>query len=202
MEKVQVEEKKSGDPQKIIIEETSQQSRISSEQLQESLKTINEEALQLSEFILQETKLIRELCLLLKQVLKQLNMSFGLPATIFPSEARTQRVILNQEAHLILINDKNEVTSKPLEDCPPQVIFNIVSSIVPEMGRSLASYRKKVSSRVSLFDRMNQELRNLRNILVGESKPEDGSRHADDAVRKALLTQPEGRSEGSPERGS
>lgn len=192
MEKVQVEEKNVVDPNATTKEETAQQAKDTPDQMQESLKTINEEALQLSEFVWQENKLIKELCLQLKQVLKQLSMSFGLPPTVFPVNGRTQRIILNEEAHLVLINEKNEVTSKALEDLPPQVIFDVVSLVVPELGKSLTSFRRKICNRVSLFDRVNQELKNLSNVFLTDSRPEGGNKPTNDAVKKALLSQHEG----------
>lgn len=156
-------------------------------QMQESLKVLSEETLQLSEFLWQEEKLVKEMCALLKLVLKRLGLSFNLPANIFPQAEKMQKIILNDEAHLILINDQNEVRSRALEDYPPQVIFNVVSFIIPELGRSLTFYRKRISVRIGLFERVNQELRKIRSIFESNPKKlEDGSGPVDDGVKKAL----------------
>lgn len=170
MQKAEVEEKSSENSHRIIKVETHISHQPSSDQIEKILKIISEEAMQLSEFLLQEEKLIRELCVILKQVLKQLNMSFNLSANIFPQAPKTQEIILNAEAHLIFIGNENEVKSKALEDYPPQVILNIASFIIPELGKSLTSYRKEVSSRIGIFDRINHELRNLRKILANRPK--------------------------------
>lgn len=199
MEKAQVEEKNSENSQKTITGETpSPPNQSLSDQIQESLKVINEEALQLSEFLWQEEKLIKELCDALKQVLKQLNMSFNLPPSVFPQTEKIQQIILNDEAHLIFINDKNEVKSKALEDSPPHIIFNIASFIIPELSKSLTSYRKKIGLRISLFERINQELRNVRNIFASRPKKleEDKPSPVDNGVKKALLAQQKGSNEG------
>ena len=98
---------------------------------------------------------------------------------------------MNDEAHLILINDQNEVRSKALEDYPPQVVFNVVSFVVPELSRSLTSYRKRISLRISLFDRVNQELRNLRNIFADSPRKMGESNPVDDGVKKALQSKKE-----------
>jgi len=190
LEKAEVEQKSSDDSQKIITEESPPNPNQSSrDQMQESLKILSEETLQLSEFLWQEEKLIKELCALLKLVLKQLNLSFNLPANILPHTETVKRIILNDEAHLILINDQNEVRSKALEDYPRHVVFNVVSFVVPELGLSLTSFRKRISLRISLFDRVNQELRKIRNIFAdGSKKAEDGS-PIGDGVKKALLAQ-------------
>jgi len=161
-----------------------------SEQMQESLKILSEETLQLSELIWQEAKLAREFCALLKQVLKQLNMSFNLPVNSFPQGGKLQQAILNPEGHLILINDKNEVESKAMESFPSDVVFNLVSFIIPELGKSLSLHRQKMNVRVELFDRVNRELRNLRNMSDSRSnKLDDGNNHVEDGIRKTLLNQ-------------
>jgi len=197
LEKVEVEEKSSENSQGISGGETLPSYQTSGDPMQESLKVIKEETLQLSEFLWQEEKLIKELCVLLKHVLKQLNMSFNLPATVFPQTEKTQRIILNDEAHLILINDKNEVKSKALEDFPPHVIFNIASFIIPELSKSLASYRKKISLRVGFFERINQELRNIRNIFANRPKKleEDRPASIENGVKEALSAQQKGPNE-------
>lgn len=187
MENVEVEKKSSENSKKTIKGEISPY-RPSSDQIQESLRIINEETLQLSEFLLQEEKLIKELCVLLKQVLRRLSASFNLPSNIFPQTWKTQRIILNDEAHLIFINSENKVKSKALEDFPPQVILNVVSFIIPELSKSLTSYRKRISLRIGLFDRINQELRNIRSIFASHPKKlEENMNPLNNGVKKAIL---------------
>ena len=193
MEKVEVEQKSGENSQPLVLADTSPEtSQTLNEQMQESLKVLSEETLQLSELIWQESKLTREFCALLKQVLKQLNMSFNLPVDIFPKGAKLQQVILNSEAHLILINDKNEVESKALEDYPSDVVFNLVSFIIPELGKSLGLHRQKISVRIDFFDRVNRELRNLRNMSDNcPGKTDEGTSRVENGIRKTLLDQKE-----------
>lgn len=184
-----VEQKSSGNSQPLILAEppTGASSALS-EQMQESLRVLSEETLQLSELIWQEAKLTREFCALLKQVLRQLNMSFNLPVNIFSEGRKLQQVILNPEAHLILINDKNEVESKALEDYSPNIIYNLVSFIIPELAKSLALNRQRLNVRIELFDKVNRELRNLRNMSDSRSNgSEDGYTHVEDGIKKSLL---------------
>jgi len=191
LEKVEVEQKGSENSQPLILAENPPEAAPQlNEQTQEYLKVLSEETLQLSELIWQESKLTREFCALLKQVLKQLNMSFNLPVNIFSQGAKLRQVILNSEAHLILINDKNEVESKALEDYPSAVVFNLVSFIIPELGKSLSLYRQRISVRIEFFDRVNRELRNLRNMSENRSsKLENDNDKIEDGVRKTLLNQ-------------
>ena len=185
-----VEQKSSESSQPLVLAETSEPSRALNDQMQESLKVLSEETLQLSELIWQEAKLTKEFCAVLKQVLKQLKISFNLPVNILAQGQRIQQAILNSEAHMILINDKNEVESRALEDYPPDVISNMISHIVPELSKSLTAYRQKIAMRIDLFDRVNRELRNLRNMSDNRSdKNEEGSGPVEDGVKKTLMNQ-------------
>ena len=188
LERVEVE-KKAENSQRMIKGETSPHSyQPSSDQIRESLRIINEETLQLTEFLLQEDKLVKELCVLLKQVLKQLNISFKIPSKVFPQAWNSQWIILNDEAHLVFVDNENEVKSKALEDCPPQVILNVALFIIPELSKSLTSYRKKISSRIDIFDRINQELRNIRNAVANRpNKLEEYINPASNRVKKGAI---------------
>jgi len=189
LEKAQVEEKNSGNSQKTAAEEivpTSNQA--SNEQLEETLRVITEETLQLSEVLWQEEKLIKEFCVLLRKVLRQLNLSVNIPTHVFPQTERIQKIILNEEAHLISINDRNEVQSKVLEDFPPQIVYKIALFTIPELSKSFASHRKETNARIGLFERINQELRNFHNIFSNRpKKPEEDASTVDNGVKKALL---------------
>ncbi len=185
-----VEQKSSESSQPLVLAETMEPSRVLNDQMQESLKVLSEETLQLSELIWQEAKLTKEFCAVLKQVLKQLKISFNLPVNLLANGQRLQQAILNSEAHLILINDKNEVESRALEDYPPDVISNMISHIVPELSKSLTLYRQKIAMRIDLFDRVNRELRNLRNMSDNRSdKNEEGSGPVEDGIKKTLMNQ-------------
>jgi hypothetical protein len=185
-----VEQKSSESSQPLVLAETAELSRALNDKMQESLKVLSEETLQLSELIWQEAKLTKEFCAVLKQVLKQLKISFNLPVNILAQGQRIQQAILNSEAHMILINDKNEVESRALEDYPPDVISNMISHIVPELSKSLTAYRQKIAMRIDLFDRVNRELRNLRNMSDNRSdKNEEGSGPVEDGIKKTLMNQ-------------
>jgi hypothetical protein len=191
LEKVEVENKNGANSQPLVLTETGQgPASIINGQMQESLKVLSEETLQLSELIWQQAKLIREFCALLKQVLRQLNMSFNLPVSTFPESRKLQQIILNSEAHLLLINDRNEVDSKALEEYSPDIVFNLVSFIIPELSKSLTLYRQKINVKIELFDQVNRELRNLRNMSDSRSdKHEENNSPVDDGVKKTLMEQ-------------
>ena len=94
----------------VLDEKEIEKSKIEIEQkLQEILRSISEETLQLSEFLMEENNMVKELCLSLKQILKKLNVSFNIPPQDLPLKKKIKKVILNEEGHLILVHEKGEV---------------------------------------------------------------------------------------------
>jgi hypothetical protein len=166
------------------------------QKFEELLRVIREETLQLSEFLIEEKRLIHELCVLLKLTLKQLNASFRVSAKMIPLSEGIKHVILNEEGHLILVNDKGEVSSKALEDYPPEVILNVLWVVLPELSEMIVSYRKRISFRVNIFEKISREFKNLHKIFskreegqAGESSGEVSEDEAQkDGVRQSLLS--------------
>lgn len=138
----------------------------------ESLRVINEETLQLSEFLIEDKNLARELCRLIKPVLKHLNQSFAIPSRTIPNSKKSDQIILNEDGHLIFADEKGKVNSKPLDKYPSEIILIVFLNIIPKLGRLLRFYRKKVGMRVNLFEKIYRELDNAnRAFSNSEAKP-------------------------------
>jgi hypothetical protein len=158
------------------------------QKLQELLKIIGEETLQLSEFLMEEDKLIKELCNSLKQILKKLNVSFNIPSKDIPIKAKVKRVILNEECHLILVYEKGEVHSAFLAEYPPEIVMATLLVIMPELAKVIMLYRKKISARVSFFGRIKKELKNVVKAIVGGVE-EEIEKESMDVVEDSLKTE-------------
>jgi hypothetical protein len=165
-----------------------EKSKVEIEQkLQELLKSINEETLQLSEFLMGESKLMKELCISLRQILKKLNVSFNIPPQDLPLPKRVKKVILNEEGHLILVYEKDEVNSAFLAEYPPEIVMAALWIIMPELAKVVMLYRKKISTRVNFFAKVKKELKSVAKAIVGKevaSETEDGQ--AIDAVQEPV----------------
>ncbi|MGB9853811.1 MAG: hypothetical protein ACPLRY_03270 [Candidatus Bathyarchaeales archaeon] len=159
------------------------------QKLQELLKIISEETLQLSEFLMEEDKLIKELCNSLKQVLKKLNVSFNIPLKDMPIKAKVKRVILNEECHLILVYEKGEVHSAFLAEYPPEIVMATLLVIMPELAKVIMLYRKKISARVSFFGRIKKELKNVVKAIVGGVEDVEVEKESMDVVEDSLKTE-------------
>lgn len=152
--------------------------------LQELLKMISEETLQLSEFLMEEKNLASELCDLLRQILKRLKISFTIPAKILSISVKPKQVIVNEEGHLILVFEKDKVSSKRLEEYPPEIIMEVLWNILPQLGKSIELYRKKISTRVSFFEKVKKELKTL--FKAFSSTEAENKAEVEDTVRQSL----------------
>ncbi|HVP40822.1 MAG TPA: hypothetical protein VMS95_02585 [Candidatus Krumholzibacteriaceae bacterium] len=140
----------------------------------ELLTTISEETIQLSEFLVEEKKLIQELCMFLRHILKRLSMTFNIPLKAVPElQAKAKKIVLNKEGHLIVMYEKDKVNSRVLEDYPPEIVLSVIWNVIPELEKSIKTYRKKISERVGIFERIRKELKNIHRVFSSSSK--DGS---------------------------
>ena len=156
------------------------------QKLQELLKSISEETLQLSEFLMEEDRLVKELCTSMKQILKKLNVSFNIPPREIPLKAKVKKVILNEECHLILVYEKGEVHSAFLAEYPPEIVMATLLVVMPELAEVIMLYRKKISTRVSFFARIRKELKNVVKAILGSKEPEAAEKESMDAVKGLL----------------
>lgn len=161
------------------------------EKFLDSLKVINEEILQLSEFLIEDKKLAQEVCRFLRQVLKHLNLSFVIPSRAIPIFKKIDQIILNEEGHLIFVYEKNKVDSKALEEYPPEIILIVFLNIIPKLGKLLRLYRKRVGMRVNFFEKIYRELENVSRVFVASNQRPEASlreRVEKDGVKKALFS--------------
>ncbi|HML02028.1 MAG TPA: hypothetical protein VK487_01505 [Candidatus Bathyarchaeia archaeon] len=137
----------------------------------ELLTTISEETLQLSEFLLEEKKLVQELCMFLRHILRRLNMTFNIPLKAIPElREKAKRVVLNKEGHLIVMYERDKVNSKVLEDYSPEIVLSVIWNVIPELERSIKTYRKRISERVSIFERIKKELKNIQKVFSSSNR--------------------------------
>jgi len=157
----------------------------------DSLKAINEDTLQLSEFLIEDKKLAQELCRLLRQVLKYLDLSFVIPTRAIPLFKKTEQIILNEEGHLIFVYEKNKISSKALEEYSPEIILIVLLNIIPKLGKLLRLYRKRVGMRVNFFEKIYRELENVSRVFVTSNQRLEASlreRVEEDGVKKTLFS--------------
>jgi hypothetical protein len=129
------------------------------QKLQEFLKDISEETLQLREFLTEENRLMNELCVPIKQIMKKLSISFDIPPRNIRANKNIKRVILNQEGHLTFYREKGEARSAFLAEYPPEIVIAVLWTVMPKLAKVVATYRKKIRSRINLFKKLKTELK-------------------------------------------
>jgi len=175
----------------VLDEKEIEKSKAEIEQkLQEVLKSINEETLQLSEFLVEENKMMEDLCLSLKQILKKLNISFSIPPQGIPFQKKIKKVILNEEGHLILVHEKGDVNSGFLAEYPPEIVMAVLWIVMPELAKVVMLYRKKISTRVNFFGKVKKELKDVVKAIAGKEGASDSSddEQSMDAVKESLTS--------------
>jgi hypothetical protein len=172
-----------------LDEKEIEKSKVEMEQkLQELLNGINEETLQLSEFLMEENKMVDELCMSLKQILKKLNVSFNIPSQDIPLRKKMKKVILNEEGHLIIVYEKDEVHSAFLAEYPPEIVMAVLWVVIPEIAKVIMLYRKKISTRVNFFGKIKKELKGVVKAIVGakETTSEASEEQTMDVVKESI----------------
>jgi len=154
---VQLSSKNEADESEIEVEQ----------KLQQLLKDISEETLQLREFLTEENRLMNELCVSIKQIMKKLGVSFDIPPRNIRVNKKIKRVILNEEGHLTFYHEKDEAHSAFLAEYPPEIVIAVLWTVMPKLAKVVTTYRKKIRSRISLFKKLKTELKTIAKAVVG-----------------------------------
>jgi hypothetical protein len=152
----------------------------------ELLRTMGEECLQLSEFLIEERRLTKELCDLLSEILRNLKISFKIPSEYVQSLGRARQIELNSQGHLIIVRENGRVDSKLLEDYPPNVIVSILWLVIPSLEKEIKVYRKKIGRRVNLLEKMKHELKNIKKAF-SSNREESFRSGGDGRVQRPLI---------------
>jgi len=149
-------------------EEEVDESEIEVEQkLQQLLKDISEETLKLSELLTEENRLMNELCVSIKHIMKKLGVSFDIPPSNIRASKNIKRVILNEEGHLTFFYEKGEAHSAFLAEYPPEIVIAVLWVVMPKLAKVVITYRKKIRTRISLFRKLKNELKTIAKAVVG-----------------------------------
>lgn len=158
----------SGNSGEVLVKKGEDKQEIEVDQrLQELLKCISEETLQLRGFLTEENRLMNELCLSIKQIMKKLRVSFSIPPQNIQVKKKAKRVILKGDGHLMLVYEKGEVHSAFLAEYPPGVVMTVLWVVIPKLAEVVAEYRKKVSKRIGFFRKLKKELKSIAKAVGG-----------------------------------
>jgi hypothetical protein len=126
------------------------------------LKDINSDSKRLGELLIQENTLIKDTCSCLTKILAHLNLAVILPRIPAPSFREYRQVILNSQGHLITVKKDDFVESKLLERYPVETILLVVWAVIPRIKEIVNTYTRQVSTRLDLFERIDEELKHVK----------------------------------------
>ena len=146
---------------------------MTSPRLQDLLNEIGEESLHLREFMMEESRLMNELSLAIKTLMKRLRVSFAIPPENIPVRKHVTKIVLNEDGYLKLYSEKNELCSLFLAEYPPRIVMTILRVVMPKLVEVVKLYRERVSRRVGFFRQLKKELGSITSIVKGSKKGGD-----------------------------
>jgi hypothetical protein len=147
------------------------------QKLTEILQNMNSETSQLNEAVTQESRIIEEVCLSLKEVLTKLHVSFNIPPQDIPSDRGTKKAVLDEECKLTFTYGNDEKQTAFLAEYSPHLVMTVLWDVIPELAKAVTIYRKRMSARTNFFTKVKQELRAAAKSITGvndtPSKPHE-----------------------------
>jgi len=134
--------------------------------LPELFQSIHEGAQMLVDSREKDSMLSRELCASLVAYTKWLGSSLELAPESIPELYGAERISLSTEGELVVTMESN-VSSKPLEEYPSEVVMTVVLDALPQLQSAIRGQVQRLDERISLFDRITRELRDLPTALDG-----------------------------------
>jgi hypothetical protein len=158
----------------LFFERSSEEEDVmTSPRLQDLLNEIGEESLHLREFMMEENRLMNELSVAIKTLMKRLRVSFAIPPENIPVRKHVTKIVLNEDGYLILYSEKNELCSWFLAEYPPRIVMTILRVVMPKLVEVVKLYRERVSRRVGFFRQLKKELGSITSLVKGSKKGSD-----------------------------
>ncbi|MHB8567133.1 MAG: hypothetical protein ACYC7D_11450 [Nitrososphaerales archaeon] len=158
-----------------------------------SIKSLQEESLQISELTEMERTYGAEVITSLKQVIEPLNVSYHVkPGSISKADSTLSDVILTPQGVVCLIHNNGTVNSKTLESLQSETLVKILAEIIPEVRSLLVDKRQKISGRVGMLEKVAREFRKVASTLPTRQRsldhqlPAREKQPSSDALKAAL----------------
>jgi hypothetical protein len=156
-----------------------------------SIKSLQDDALQLSELNEMEKSYSQEVIAFLKQLIEPLGASYHIkPQSVSRSDSSLQDVILTPQGIVFLMYSTGQTQSRPLENLQTETLVRILMEVMPSIKTLLADRRAKMTGRVGMLEKMTREFRKV--TVVPLKKPAAGQaqpRASQDAMKSQLTGQ-------------
>ena len=129
--------------------------------LSELLPSIRESAQALVESKAEDARLSRELCDALTAYTEWLDLTLELPPETIPEFYNVEKMFLSPKGRLVVVDRQGRVRSKALKEHPTEIVLTVVWNTLPKLQSKIERYADRLSERIELLGRINQELKNL-----------------------------------------
>ena len=168
---IQLPEANNGNVQEAKVGQQNEQ------KMQELLQSMNEESAKLSGYLAEENKIMIDLCNSLVQVTKKLHVSFDIPPRDLSLQRNTRKALLSEEGYLKIQYDE-DTHSAFLAEYSSEVVMTVLWVVVPELTKAISVYRKRANSRISFFEGLKKELKNIARAIVSDKTENAASNDA------------------------
>lgn len=136
-----------------------------------SIKTLQEESVQISELSEMERTYGIEVISSLKQIIEPLGVSFHIkPASVSKADSTLSDVVLTPQGVVCLIHTNGTMNSRALESLQSETLVRILTEIIPEIRSLLLEKRQKTSGRVGMLEKVAREFRKVASALPSRQR--------------------------------
>ena len=136
-----------------------------------SIKSLQEESLQISELTEMERNYVMEVITYAKQLIEPTGLSFHIkPSSISKSDSSLTDVVLTSQGYVCLMYNGGLVSSRSLESLQTETLVKILLEVLPELKALFGEKREKLSARVGMLEKMAREFRKI--AVVPSSVPQ------------------------------
>ncbi len=156
------------------------------EKVQEMLRQMQEEAMQISELTLMQKDYISEISTYIKRVLIMLPYSIEVAMATLGNRGRKGKAFLNKNAHVIMTSDGDEATSTPLAELEPDLSMAVLTDAMPKIEEGLRLKRERMQDETTRLEQLAIQMESVYQTLQEDrASTEDPERKLKKTVMKA-----------------
>ncbi len=157
------------------------------EKVQEMLRQMQEEAMQISELTLMQKDYISEISTYIKRVLIMLPYSIEIAMTTLGNKGKKGKVFLNRNAHVIMTSDSDEATSTPLTELEPEHSMAVLSDAMPKIEEGLRVKRERMQDETTRLEQLAIQMESVYQTLQEDRASTEGS---ETKLKKTVMNAP------------
>ncbi len=136
-----------------------------SEKVQEMIRRMQEEAMQISELTLMQKDYISEVSTYIKSILILLPHSIQVSLATVGSKSSKAKAFLNKEAHVIITSEDAEATSTPLTEMEPDISMAVLADAMPKIETGLKIKRQRMQEETGRLEQLATSMESIYQTL-------------------------------------